>query len=59
LRQSDLIKRYRVKAGPGFKLANFDPGDQAGLDKDSAKALLAESAQRLGALQERLYAEHQ
>jgi PPK2 family polyphosphate:nucleotide phosphotransferase len=59
LRQSDLIKRYRVKDGPGFKLANFDPGDQAGLDKDSAKALLAESAQRLGALQERLYAEHQ
>jgi PPK2 family polyphosphate:nucleotide phosphotransferase len=59
LRQSDLIKRYRVKDGTGFKLANFDPGDQAGLDKDSSKALLAESAQRLGALQERLYAEHQ
>jgi PPK2 family polyphosphate:nucleotide phosphotransferase len=59
LRQSDLIKRYRVKDGTGFRLANFDPGDQAGLDKDSAKALLAESAQRLGALQERLYAEHQ
>ncbi len=59
MRQSDLIKRYRVKDGTGFRLANFDPGDQAGLDKDSAKALLAESAQRLGALQERLYAEHQ
>jgi len=59
LRQSDLIKRYRVKDGTGFRLANFDPGDQAGLDKDSAKALLAESAKRLGALQERLYAEHQ
>ena len=59
MRESDLIKRYRVKDGTGFKLANFDPGDQAGLDKDSSKALLAESAQRLGALQERLYAEHQ
>ena len=59
MRQSDLIKRYRVKDGTGFRLANFDPGDQAGLDKDSSKALLAESAQRLGALQERLYAEHQ
>jgi len=59
LRQSDLIKRYCVKDGTGFRLANFDPGDQAGLDKDSAKALLAESAKRLGALQERLYAEHQ
>jgi PPK2 family polyphosphate:nucleotide phosphotransferase len=59
LPQSDLIERYRVKDGTGFKLADFDPGDQAGLDKDSAKALLAESAQRLGELQERLYAEHQ
>jgi PPK2 family polyphosphate:nucleotide phosphotransferase len=59
LRQSDLIKRYRVKDGTGFKLADFAPGDKAGLDKDSAKALLTESAQRLGELQQRLYAEHQ
>lgn len=57
--QSDLTKRYRIKDGSRFKLADFDPDDQHGLDKDSAKALLTQSAERLGALQERLYAEHQ
>jgi PPK2 family polyphosphate:nucleotide phosphotransferase len=59
LSQSDLTKRYRIKDGSTFKLADFDPDDQDGLDKDSAKALLTQSAERLGALQERLYAEHQ
>jgi len=59
LNQSDLTKRYRIKDGSRFKLADFDPGDQDGLDKDSAKALLTQSAERLGGLQERLYAEHQ
>jgi PPK2 family polyphosphate:nucleotide phosphotransferase len=59
LSQSDLTKRYRIKDGSRFKLADFDPDDQHGLDKDSAKALLTQSAKRLGALQERLYAEHQ
>jgi PPK2 family polyphosphate:nucleotide phosphotransferase len=59
LSQSDLTKRYRIKDGSRFKLADFDPGDQDGLDKDSAKALLTQSAERLGELQERLYAEHQ
>jgi len=59
LNQSDLTKRYRIKEGSRFKLADFDPGDQDGLDKDSAKALLTQSAERLGELQERLYAEHQ
>jgi PPK2 family polyphosphate:nucleotide phosphotransferase len=59
LNQSDLTKRYRIKDGSRFKLADFDPGDQDGLDKDSAKALLTQSAERLGGLQERLYAERQ
>jgi PPK2 family polyphosphate:nucleotide phosphotransferase len=59
LNQSDLTKRYRIKDGSRFKLADFDPGDQDGFDKDSAKALLTQSAERLGELQERLYAEHQ
>jgi len=59
LNQSDLTKRYRIKDGSRFKLADFDPGDQDGLDKESAKALLTQSAERLGELQERLYAEHQ
>jgi PPK2 family polyphosphate:nucleotide phosphotransferase len=59
LSQSDLTKRYRIKDGSTFKLADFDPANQDGLDKNSAKALLTQSAERLGALQERLYAEHQ
>jgi PPK2 family polyphosphate:nucleotide phosphotransferase len=58
LRPSDLVKRYRIASGGGFKLADFDPGDRGGLDKDEAKALLADGAARLGELQERLYAEH-
>jgi PPK2 family polyphosphate:nucleotide phosphotransferase len=55
---SDLVKRYRIENGGGFKLADFDPDDRGGLDKDAARALLADGAVRLGKLQERLYAEH-
>ena len=54
----DLVKRYRIENGSGFKLADFDPDDRGGLDKDAARALLADGAVRLGKLQERLYAEH-
>ena len=48
-----------MKDGTAFKLTDFDSADQAGLDKNSAKALLTETARRLDELQERLYAEHQ
>jgi len=58
---SDILKRYRIKKGDSFKLADIDPGDTAALDieKAEAKALLAEGVKRLAKLQERLYAEHQ
>jgi PPK2 family polyphosphate:nucleotide phosphotransferase len=58
---SDILKRYRIKKGDSFKLADIDPGDTAALDieKTEAKALLAEGVKRLAKLQERLYAEHQ
>ncbi|HEV7463376.1 MAG TPA: polyphosphate kinase 2 family protein [Methyloceanibacter sp.] len=57
---SDIIKRYRVSDGRGFRLAEIDPTDRCGLDieKAEAKTLLAEGAKRLASLQERLYAEH-
>jgi PPK2 family polyphosphate:nucleotide phosphotransferase len=57
---ADIIKRYRVRDGAGFRLADFDPSDTCGLDieKDEAKAALAAGVKRLSALQERLYAEH-
>jgi PPK2 family polyphosphate:nucleotide phosphotransferase len=59
LSQSDLTKRYRITDGARFKLADFDADDHERVDKESAKALLTKSAERLGELQERLYAEHQ
>ena len=57
---ADISKRFRIKDGRKFRLADINPGDTAGLDidKSDAKQLLAQSAKRLGDLQERLYAEH-
>ena len=57
---TDIIKRFRVKDGSKFCLADIDPSDKGGLDldKDGGNALLAEGAKRLGELQEKLYAEH-
>ncbi len=57
---SDIIKRYRLRKGSEFRLAEIDPADTCGIDieKDEAKALLAEGVKCLAALQERLYADH-
>ena len=57
---TDIIKRFRVKDGSKFCLADTDPSDKGGLDldKDRGSALLAEGAKRLGELQGKLYAEH-
>jgi PPK2 family polyphosphate:nucleotide phosphotransferase len=53
------IKRFRVDDPAHFRLAPFDPADTCGLelDKDDAKAMLAEDSKRLEELQERLYAQ--
>jgi PPK2 family polyphosphate:nucleotide phosphotransferase len=53
------IKRFRVDDPANFRLAPFDPADTCGLDldKDDAKAMLAEDSRRLEGLQERLYAQ--
>jgi len=57
---SDIIKRYRVRDGRGFRLAEIDPTDRCGLDieKDDAKAMFVAGVKRLATLQERLYADH-
>ena len=57
---SEILKRYRVRKGADFRLADIDPADTHGIDIDkaNAKALLAEGVKRLSALQERLYADH-
>ena len=53
-----FTQRYRIDKPDRFRLADFDTADTAlKLDKDELKALLAEDAERLGELQERLYAE--
>jgi PPK2 family polyphosphate:nucleotide phosphotransferase len=53
-----MLKRYRVDDPEKFKLAAFDCAETGGLDldKDEAKAMLAEDVKKLAELQERLYA---
>jgi PPK2 family polyphosphate:nucleotide phosphotransferase len=54
-----IIKRFRIDKADKFRLTDIDPADTCGLslDKDEAKAMLADSVQRLSGLQERLYAQ--
>ncbi|UZF91456.1 polyphosphate kinase 2 family protein [Bosea sp. NBC_00550] len=58
MRPDDIIERFRVTDGDGFRLKRFDPADTCGLDidKDAAKQLLQDGVRRLHELQERLYA---
>ena len=55
----DLLDRYRVATGKGFRLSRHDPGDTAGLDirKRDATALLAQGVADLARLQDMLYAQ--
>jgi len=57
MKQSKLIKRFRVDRPKSFRLADFDPADTAGFKKTEAKRIVKAHAERLGDLQERLYAE--
>lgn len=43
--------------GPGFRLEDVDPGGTPGIDQDDAEREIADSAEELADLQERLYAE--
>jgi PPK2 family polyphosphate:nucleotide phosphotransferase len=54
----DLVRRYRVAPGKRFRLSDVDPADTAEIqDKEEASERLAESAERIGELQRRLYAQ--
>jgi PPK2 family polyphosphate:nucleotide phosphotransferase len=56
----DLLRPFLVTDGRKFRLRDVDPSDTCGLPpdmKDRAKALLHEGAERLAALQEKLYAQ--
>ena len=56
---AEIIKRFRVESGKGFKLSYYDPDGTSGIDigKKDAKELLETGVKRLSKLQERLYAE--
>jgi PPK2 family polyphosphate:nucleotide phosphotransferase len=54
---TSVVKRLRVDKPEKFRLADYDPADTCGLDKADAKPILAEQVERLGALQEKLYAQ--
>jgi PPK2 family polyphosphate:nucleotide phosphotransferase len=58
-RVGNILDRYRVDAGKGFRLKDFDPGDTAGLslEKDHAAELLQQGVDRLAELQDMLYAQ--
>lgn len=58
MQTTDILERFRVTDGDGFRLKHFDPADTCGLDidKDTAKQLLQGGVRRLRELQERLYA---
>jgi PPK2 family polyphosphate:nucleotide phosphotransferase len=60
MKHAKLIKHFRIDDPKRFRLADFDPGDTAGLDinKAEAKTILADDIEHLTGLQQRLYAEH-
>src|SRR5205085_6361643 len=55
------MKSATVKARPGRKirLSKIDPDDMAGLTKEEACARFSELCDEIGALQEKLFAEHE
>jgi PPK2 family polyphosphate:nucleotide phosphotransferase len=59
MKLAHLTRRFRVDRPNTFRLVSVDPADTCGLDidKDDAKAMLAEDGERLAKLQERLYAQ--
>jgi PPK2 family polyphosphate:nucleotide phosphotransferase len=59
MKADDLVKRFRVRDAPGFRLSDIAPDDTAGLSLDKKKAhdALEEGLERLRTLQEMLYAQ--
>jgi PPK2 family polyphosphate:nucleotide phosphotransferase len=59
MKPANLVRRFRIDDPDRFRLASMDCADTCGLDldKDDAKAMLAEDAERLAKLQEKLYAQ--
>lgn len=52
-----LLRTLRVRPGASVKIADHDPRETFGWDKEGAKSELAEVVERIDVLQQRLYAE--
>jgi len=52
-----VLDELRVKPGTKARIADRDPGDKLGVDKEHGEKRLAELVERIDALQYRLYAE--
>jgi PPK2 family polyphosphate:nucleotide phosphotransferase len=59
MKSAKLIKPFRIDKPQRFRLADCDPADTRGLtiDKQEAKAILADDIERLAELQDMLYAQ--
>jgi PPK2 family polyphosphate:nucleotide phosphotransferase len=55
----NLLARYRIESGKGFRLRDHDPGDNGSLDRerDNAAELLQKGVQLLAEQQDMLYAQ--
>jgi PPK2 family polyphosphate:nucleotide phosphotransferase len=59
MKVAKLVKHFRIDNPGKFSMAKWDPSDTCGLniEKEDAKAFLAQGIERLSELQERLYAQ--
>ena len=58
MKYGPLIKRFRIENPKRFNLADHDPGETAGFEKEEAESIAVAHTQRMTDLQQRLYAEH-
>jgi PPK2 family polyphosphate:nucleotide phosphotransferase len=58
MKYGPLIKRFRIENPKRFNLADHDPCETAGFEKEEAESIAVAHTQRMIDLQQRLYAEH-
>jgi hypothetical protein len=58
MKYGPLIKRFRIENPKRFNLADHDPGETAGFEKEEAESIAVAHTQRMTDLQQRLYAKH-
>jgi hypothetical protein len=50
-RYMDIEDRFRLRPGRRLKVADHDPGEKAGLDKEACETLRAKDLEKLAQLQ--------